>query len=199
MATTVMLLMSVAAWIVVRTNARGRGLLDNMSFWPIVYPSLVLGLAILILYLRVPLPIYGTLLILFVAYVTKYMPYGMRFASTSMYQIHREVEEAAGVAGASWWQGFRRVILPLIAPGFIAGWIYIAMIAVRELGSSVLLYSPGSEVLSIAMFRMYFEGRMNEMAALGVLLILGLTVMAMIAYKIGQRFGVSEQSAAGVK
>jgi iron(III) transport system permease protein len=193
-ASGVMVLMSIAAWVVVRTKVRGRSVLDNLAFMPIAFPSLVLGVAILVVYLRVPLPIYGTLLILLVAYLTKYMPYGMRFASTSMYQVHREMEESAQVCGATWWQGFRRVMLPLIAPGFIAGWLYIAMLSVRELGTSVLIYSPGDEVLAISMFRMYFEGQLNEVSAFGVMLMAGLVVLAVGAQRFSRRFGVREQS-----
>src|SRR5204863_273016 len=83
------------------------------------------------------------------AYLTRYMPYGMRYSSTSMFQIGRELEESAQMSGAGWWQTFRRIILPLLAPGLIAGWIYIVIVSFRELGASVLLYSPGKEVLSI--------------------------------------------------
>ena len=67
------------------------------------------------------LPIYGTLLILLIAYCTKYMPYGMRYATTSMTQISSELEESAQVSGASWWTTFRRVLLPLLSPGIMSG------------------------------------------------------------------------------
>lgn len=194
-ASIVMLVAAIASWIVVRTKTPGRNVLDNLAFLPIVYPGVVLGVALLMVYLRVPLPIYGTLLILLFAYMTKYLPYGMRYASTSMYQIHKEVEEAGQMSGASWWQSFRRIILPLIAPGLIAGWIYIAMISMRELSASILIYSAGTEVLAISMFRLYFEGRTNELAALGILLMIGLMVIATIAYRIGSRFGVREDDA----
>ncbi|MCW2760690.1 MAG: transporter permease [Marmoricola sp.] len=189
-ATAVMFLMAIAAWIVVRTKVRGRGLLDNLSFMPMTFPGLVLGLALLVLYLRVPVPIYGTYLILFIAYFTKYMPYGMRYAATSMYQIHSDLEESAQVAGASWWQSFRRIILPLIMPGLVAGWIYIALVSVRELSTSLLIYTPGKEVLAISMWNLYKDGKMNELAALGVLLIVTLSAFVLIAYSIGSKFGV---------
>jgi iron(III) transport system permease protein len=189
-ATATMFLMAIAAWIVVRTKIPGRGLLDGLSFVPMTFPGLVLGLAILVLYLRVPLPIYGSIAILFIAYVTKYMPYGMRYAATSMYQIHRDLEESALVSGASWWQTFRRIILPLIAPGLLAGWIYIAMVSIRELSSSLLIYPPGRVVLGIAMWDYYKDGRINELAAFGVVMIVGLTAFVAVAHSVGSRFGV---------
>ena len=123
---------------------------------PLVIPGLVLGVAMLDVYLRISwLPVYGTLWILFIAYLTRYLPYGMRFASSSMFQIGRELEESALMSGAGWLQLFRRIVLPLIVPGLVAGWIYIFVVSFRELGSSVLLYSPGREVLSIAIWEQW--------------------------------------------
>ena len=192
-ATVVMLLTAVASWIVVRTRMRGRSLIDNLAFMPLVVPGLVLGVAILSIYLRTPwLPVYGTLWILFIAYLTRYMPYGMRYSSTSMFQIGRELEESAMMSGAGWFQVFRRIVLPLLVPGFVAGWIYIVVVSVRELGSSVLLYSPGREVLSIAIWEMWRNGQFPELCALGVLMVGGLVVLVGIAYRLGAKIGVRE-------
>lgn len=192
-ATAVMLLMAVASWLVVRTKLPGRWLVDNLAFLPIAVPGLVLGVALLTVYLRVSwLPVANTLWILFIAYMTRYMPYGMRYASTSMYQIGRELEESAQMSGAGWLQTFRRILLPLLAPGFVAGWIYIFVVSFRELGSSVLLYSPGREVLSIAIWEQWNDGLLPELSALGVMLIGFLVLLVAIAYKLGARVGVRE-------
>jgi iron(III) transport system permease protein len=191
-ATAVMFLAAVASWVVVRTRLPGRWLIDNLAFMPLTIPGLVLGVGLLIVYLRVPLPIYGTLWILFIAYLTRYMPYGMRYASTSMFQIGRELEESAQMSGAGWWHTFRRIVLPLLAPGLIAGWIYIVIVSFRELGASVLLYSPGKEVLSIVIWEQWRDGLQTQVAALGVMLIGALVVLVAIAYKLGARIGVKE-------
>lgn len=191
-ATTVMIVTAFASWIVVRTRTPGRWLVDNLAFLPLVIPGLVLGVALLFVYLRVGLPIYGTLWILFIAYFTRYMPYGMRYSSTSMYQIGRELEESAQTSGASWFQSFRRVILPLLAPGLIAGWIYIVIVSVRELSSSILLYSPGKEVLSIVIWEQYQNGQFTQLAALGMMMVGALVVLVSIAYKLGARIGIRE-------
>jgi iron(III) transport system permease protein len=192
-ATVVMLITAVASWIVVRTKMRGRTAIDNLAFLPLVIPGLVLGVAILSIYLRAPwLPVYGTLWILFIAYMTRYMPYGMRYSSTSMFQIGRELEESALMSGAGWFQTFRRIVLPLLVPGFVAGWIYIVVVSVRELGSSVLLYSPGREVLSIAIWEMWRNGQFPELCALGILMVGGLVVLVAVAYKLGAKIGVRE-------
>jgi len=191
-ATTVMLLTAVASWLVVRTRVPGRWILDNLAFLPLTIPGLVLGVALLVVYLRIPLPIYGTLWILFIAYLTRYMPYGMRYSSTSMFQIGRELEESAMMSGASWWHTFRRIVVPLLWPGMLAGWIYIVIVSFRELGATVLLYSPGKEVLSIVIWEQWRDGLQSEVAALGVMLIAALVVLVAIAYKLGARIGVRE-------
>jgi iron(III) transport system permease protein len=191
-ATLVMLFMAVAAWLVVRTKLPGRWMVDNLAFLPLVIPGLVMGVALLFVYLRFPIPIYGTIWILLLAYVTRYMPYGMRYSSSSMYQISGELEESAQTSGASWAQSFRRVVLPLLVPGLVAGWIYILTVSVRELSSSILLYSPGNEVLAIRIWEQYQNGQFTELAALGVVMVVTLVLLVALAYKLGAKIGVKE-------
>ena len=191
-ATAVMAFMCVAAWITVRSRIPFRGVLEQLTFVPLVIPGLVLGLSLSFVYLRSPIPIYGTLFILLIAYCTKYMPYGMRYATTSMSQISSELEESALVSGASWFQTFRKVLLPLLSPGILAGWVYILVVSFRELSSSILLYSPGNEVLSILIFEQYENGQFTVLAALGVLMVLTLVVLVAIAYKAGAKVGLRD-------
>ena len=191
-ATLIMLLTSVIAWIVVRTRLPGRWLIDNLASLPLVFPGLVLGLAIMICYLNMPIGIYGTLWIMLIAYVTRFMPYGMRSSATSMLQIHKELEESAAMSGASWSMTFRRIVLPLLKPGLIAGWIYIVIVSVRELSSAILLYSPGSEVVSIVIWERWQNGEYVELSALGVMLIAVLFGFVMLAQFVGKKFGVAE-------
>jgi iron(III) transport system permease protein len=191
-ATLVMAGMAIAAWVVVRSKVPGRQAVDQLSFLPLVIPGLVLGLALSFVYLRSPVPIYGTIFILLIAYVTRYMPYGMRYAVTSMQQISAELEESAQVSGASWWQTFRRVLLPLLARGLMAGWIYILVVSFRELSSSILLYSPGNEVLSILIFEQYENGEFTVLSALGVVMVLTLVVLVTVAYRLGAKIGLRQ-------
>jgi len=192
-ATAIMLLTAVASWVVVRTRLRGRSLIDNLAFVPLIVPGLVLGVALLAVYLRMPsIPIYGSLWILFIAYLTRFMPYGMRYSSTSMFQIGRELEESAAMSGAGWFATFRRIVLPLLVPGFVAGWIYIMIVSVRELGSSVLLYTPGHEVLSIVIWEYWRDGNLPYVGALGILMIGTLVALVAIAYRLGARIGVRD-------
>jgi len=191
-ATLVMILMAIAAWIVVRSGIRGRKILDLLSFAPLVIPGLVLGLSLQFVYLRVPIAIYGTIWILLIAYCTRYLPYGMRYAVTSMQQISSELEESAAVSGATWWQIFRRVLLPLLMPGLLAGWIYIFVVSFRELSSSILLYSSGNEILSILIWEQFENGKFTVLAALGVVMIAVLMVLVSIAYMLGAKVGLQQ-------
>ena len=191
-ATVVMLLTSLIAWITVKTKMPGRGLLDTMTFIPIAMPGIVLGVSLIWVYLTLPIPIYGTIWVLLLAYITKFMPYGIRAASASMIQINKELEEASLTAGGTWFQTFRKVLLPLLMPGFTAGWIYISIIALRELSTSILLYSYNSTVLSIMAFDLWEGGQYTYVCALGVLMVLLLLVMAFTARKLGARVGIAE-------
>jgi len=191
-ATLIMLVTAVIAWIVTRTRLPGRWLIDNLASMPLVFPGLVLGLAIMICYLYLPIGIYGTLWIILIAYVTRFLPYGMRYCSTSMLQIHKELEESAAMSGASWGMTFRRIVLPLLKPGLLAGWIYIVIVSIRELSSSILLYSPGTEVMSIMIWELWQNGQYVELSALGVMLIAALFCFVMLAQFVAKKYGVAE-------
>jgi len=191
-ATSIMLVTSVICWIVVKTKLPGRWLLDNFASLPMVFPGIVLGLTIMILYLTLPVGIYGTIWIMLIAYITRFMPYGLRYNTTSMLQIHKELEESAAMSGASWVTTFWRIILPLLKPGLVAGWIYIVIVSIRELSSSILLYSPGTEVLSVVIWELWENGQYVELSALGVMFIFGLFVLVLAAQWVGRRFGIRE-------
>ena len=191
-ATIVMLVTSVICWIVVKTALPGRWLLDGVASLPIVFPGLVLGLAIMVFYLNVNVGVYGTIWIMLIAYVTRFMPYGLRYTTTSMVQIHKELEESAAMSGASWGITFRRVILPLLKPGLLAGWIYVMIVSIRELSTSILLYSPDTQVMSIVIWELWENGQYVELSALGVLFIIALFVLVLVAQWLGRKYGVKE-------
>jgi iron(III) transport system permease protein len=186
-ATIVVGLTAVIAWVTLRTRVAGRGVLDFLAFIPITIPGIVLGISLIWVYFTIPIRIYGTLWILLVAYVTRYLPYGIRSASASIVQIHRELEEAAAAAGARWWPTFRRVLLPLLRPALVGAWIYVFIISLRELGSSVLLYSSQSVVLAVRIFDLRDSGNYTTIAALSIVMILMLVVLVTILQRVGGR------------
>ena len=177
-ATFVVLLTFVAAWVTQRAALRGGWVLDALAFSPIAIPSVIIGASVLFAYLMLPIPVYNTIWILLIAYVTLYMPYGMRFATSGITQIHKELEEAAAVSGAGVVQMFIRVLLPLLAPIIIAAWLYVFVLAVRELSASVFLVGPGTHVLGTISLTMWEEGgSYGAVCALGVIQITPLIVI----------------------
>jgi iron(III) transport system permease protein len=191
-ATAVMLFMSVVAWLTLKSKIPGRRFLDTLASVPLALPGLVLGVALIFIYLRSPLPIYGTLFILFIAYITRYMPYGMRYASSSLAQISTELEDSARMSGGTWFDTFRRVVIPLMMPGILAGWVYVMIVSIRELSSSILLYSHNTRVLSVSIWELWENGETGVLAALGVVMVGALMVLVAIAYKLGARVGVRD-------
>jgi iron(III) transport system permease protein len=187
-ASAVTIVMTMVAWLVVRGRARGRWIVDALASLPLVIPGLVLGLAILLVYLRVPGPLYGSLWILVVAYFTRFMPYGMRYAAAALHQLSDEVEEAARISGATWGQTLRRIVAPLVAPALLAGWLYVVFLSMRELSASVLLFSPGHEVVTVRMLALYDSGGLTSVAALGILTTALLTALMAVTWRIGGRF-----------
>ena len=177
-ATVVVALTLVMAWMARRSASQFAWLLDALASAPIAIPSVIVGASILFTYLVVPIPVYNTIWILLIAYVTLCLPYGMRFASSGITQIHRELEEVAEVSGARTAQVFLRVLLPLILPFLLAAWIYVFVLSVRELGASVFLVGPGTSVLGTISLTVWEEGgSYGAVAALGVLQILPLLVI----------------------
>ncbi len=189
-ASAAMVLTSLIAWIVYKSRLPGSWMLDFLAFVPITVPGIVLGMALILLYVAFPIPIYGTIWVLMIAYVTKYIPYGMRSASGAILQIHSELEEAAAASGASWWETFKRVTLPLLRPGIVAGWIYIFIVSFREFSTSVLLATGESRVLSILLFTMFEQGQVTVVAAIGILMILTLLTIVAVFYKLSGRVGI---------
>jgi iron(III) transport system permease protein len=186
-ATVVVAVTAVIAWVTVRTRVPGRGLLDFLAFVPITIPGIVLGISLIWVYFTIPIRIYGTLWILLVAYVTRYLPYGIRGTTSALLQIHRELEEAASAAGARWWPTFRHILIPLLRPALVGVWIYVFIISLRELGAGVLLYSSQSVVLAVRIFDLRDSGNYTSIAALSVFLIIVLVALVTVLQRIGGR------------
>ncbi len=192
-ATVVMLLTTFASWLLVRTKLRGRWLLDLLTTLPLLFPGIVMGLAIMRFYLLVPIPIYGTLWILLVAFITRYIPYGIRYTHSGLLQLHRELEEAAYTSGASWSNAMRRITLPLLTPSFLGGWVFVFLLSAKELSMSILLAGPQTPVVSVAIFELWENGQVGELAAFGVIWTVILVSVAITYYLIARRYGIQQQ------
>jgi iron(III) transport system permease protein len=192
-ASVVMLLVAAISYFVNKSRIRGRKFLDFLGFAPIALPSVVLGTAFLWFYLLVPLPVIGSLSIIGLAYLTRYMPYALRFVSTSMVQIHSELEEAAAVAGGTWWKNLYRIYLPLLRPGLMAGWFWVMVHAYRELTIALMLARARNRTAAVIIFDLWSNGSFPQLSAFGVLMFLILIVLVSVGQTVGKRFGVQEQ------
>jgi iron(III) transport system permease protein len=189
-ATIVVLFTFVMAWIAHRAAKQYGWMLDVLTFVPIAIPSIIIGASILFAYLIIPINVYNTIWILLIAYVTMNLPYGMRFTSSGIVQIHKELEEVAQMSGAGLIDIFRRVLLPLLAPVLIAAWLYIFVLAVRELSASIFLSGPGTHVLGTITLTMWEEGgSFGAVCALGVIQIIPLIFIVLAMRWIEKRVG----------
>jgi iron(III) transport system permease protein len=138
---------------------------------PVAFPATVLGVALLWAWVVVPLPICGTILILAVAYITRYVRIGLRTVSGGIIQISEELEDSSKMSGASWLYTFRRIILPLMRPTLAAAWLIMFILFLRELAMSLILAGTGNPVATVVMFDYYQSGELPPMAAASVLMI----------------------------
>jgi iron(III) transport system permease protein len=181
-ATVVTALGLVVSWIIIRTKTPGRVQLEQVSMFPLSVPAMVFALGLLWTYVGIRfLPIYGTIWILLLAYVTHYLPIGIRATNTALRQLQPELEDAARISGASWSQSVRYVTFPLTRPTMIAAWMLLFIMAMQEVSASILLYTSQSVVLSVAVFDLWETGQPNSLAALSVIqLVVTFAVVAVL-------------------
>jgi iron(III) transport system permease protein len=169
-ATCVCALGLAVSWVIVRSRSLVRPWLDQLSMFPLAMPSMVLALGLLWAYVGLKIfPIYGTIWILLIAYVTHYLPFGVRAGSGALRQLHSELEDAARMSGATWSKTLRWIVLPLTRPTLIATWTLLFILAMQEVSSSILLYTSRTTVLAVAVFDLWEAGNVNALAALSVI------------------------------
>ena len=186
-AAVVTLLAIISGWAVIRSGRRIWGFLDVLSFLPIAIPGLVVGLGLIWLYIPIPLPIYGTLWIIWIAYIVKFIPYAARLVYVGFRQLHPELEEAAYVAGATWGRMLRSIAVPLLGPTLAACVLYTTMRAFRELPASLLLVSFGNESYSVVAYQMWSGGEPGKTAAYGMVIIAVMTLIVGLTWRIARR------------
>ncbi|MYZ47600.1 ABC transporter permease [Propylenella binzhouense] len=185
-ASVTMLLCAVISFLSLRTRLPGRRALDYLSMVPMGFPGVVLAFGLLHAWIHPPVVLYGTIWILFAAYMTRYIPIGVRATSATLVQIHPELEESSLSSGANWFQTFKNVTLPLLKPGMLAGWILLFIAFSRELSASILLYSPRLEVLSVAIYDLLLGGEFRALSALAFLQIgMALAMLALAKWVSG--------------
>ncbi|MFQ6134362.1 MAG: ABC transporter permease [Nitrososphaerales archaeon] len=183
-ATIAVLVASIIAYYSLKTRVKRRGVLEGVSMLPISFPGLVLGVGLL--WAFITLPIYGTIWVLIIAFIIKYIPHGVRFVSVPLLQIHRELEDASRISGASILYTLRRIVLALLRPALLGGWVYVAMISFRELGTVVLLVSPQNQVISFTLFNMWYIGYVEKAVAASMVLVAVLWSLVIIGSLISK-------------
>ena len=189
-ATLAVALTFLAAWLTVR-RAPGGWVVERLATIPLVFPGLILGIAVMQLFLHLPIPLYGTLGILIWAFVINYLPYGMRYSAAGMLQIHRELEESAEMCGASPLMRLRRIVAPLLAPALLAGWLFIFLMAARVLSLAILLSGPRSQTMAVTLFDLWTNGQGTELAALGLIWSMLMAMIAAVFYFLARRSAAS--------
>jgi iron(III) transport system permease protein len=176
-ATLTMLLSALVSWFALRSKAGAARWLDVLAFAPLAIPGIVLALAILMMYIRTPL--YGTIWIIVLAHVTTFLAFGTRTMNGALIQIHPELENAAIASGASWSTTLRQVLLPMLWPQFLNGWLWVVAHSIRDLTMPLMLMSTGNLVLSSALWLLWSGGDVTTAAALLMLMVLGLLVLVL--------------------
>jgi iron(III) transport system permease protein len=183
-ATLAAALMGGIAYIAQRRLLTGSRLLGFLATAPIAIPGIVLSIGLFKAYSRPPLLLYGTIWILFVAYLTKYLPIAYTACNAALATVHADLEDAARVLGANRLVAFKDVTVPLFGVGLISAWLLVFLPSLRELSASILLFTSQSRVVSVVIYTLYEEGLWESVSALGILL-LGITL---VLVAIAQRF-----------
>jgi iron(III) transport system permease protein len=159
------LLAFAIGYTVYRSSAPGRRGIDLIATLPVAIPGLVIGVAYLWAWIGLPGGLYGTIWILALAFIARFMPDTMKSLSTSFLQIHRELEEAAWICGKGRIGTIRTIVLPLARPGTIAAMTLLFILAIRELGSSLFLYTSDTMVMAVLLLDYYEGGNTGKTAA----------------------------------
>lgn len=179
----------VLAWIIYRSRMPGRGAMEFLIMVPQAVPRLVFGLGLLWAWINIPIPIYGTLWLLGIAYFTVFMPLGLRTIAGVVMQVDKSLEECARVCGAAWTYQMRTITLPLLRPGLVAAWLLIFIASVRELGVSVFLMGPNSKVVAPAIVNSWLSSSSELSAAMALMQTVMVFIAVAILFRVARRVG----------
>ena len=168
-----MIICLIMAYLLKRTNVKGKGVPDFLITVGSGSPSVVIALALIMTMSgRFGINIYNTMFIMVVAYMIKYMMMGMRTVVSAFSQISPSLEEAAQISGSGWIRRLKDVVFPLIVPSIVAGWFLIFMPCFYELTMSNLLYSNNTKTLGVELFtyQTYHSQQTASALASGILI-----------------------------
>jgi iron(III) transport system permease protein len=185
-ATATTCLAFLAGWASARGRFRGSSLLLDVSFMSLGVPGVIFGLTILLIYLELPIPIYGTMWIIVVATMTRFLAYGVRLMDASVRQLDFSLYEAAQVTGASTVTIQRKVVLPLLLPAALRTWLWVAIRSMAELPIALILSTRDNQTLAVVLFSLWSTGNdFADAAAIAVLMVVVSAVGIFLITRIG--------------
>jgi iron(III) transport system permease protein len=186
--TAITLFGALLAYMIVKTNVRGRLFMDWLSSVPYALPGTVVGVAIILAFIKTP--IFNTIWIIPFAYFIRYLSYGVRTTVGSLLQIDKSLEEASLMCGANWLQTMRNIVIPLIKPGLIASWILVFMPSLSELTVSIIIYPPNHPTIGVATYNLMEEGLYTAAYALSAVVAIVVIFAQLAVNRITGRIGV---------
>lgn len=186
-ATLMIILGFFIAYVIERTGDRGRSLVDILTFIPFAVPATVIGIGLIKVWNR-PLidVVYGSSFIIIFGYVSRFIPFVIRAISANLKQVHKNLEEAAIITDKSWLKRISAILLPLLAPGILAGWTIAFIFCMGELGTTLLVIPPGEATLTIRIYTLMHYGANQLVSALCIILI-GITLSPILIGKLLMR------------
>ncbi|HEV7651517.1 MAG TPA: iron ABC transporter permease [Actinophytocola sp.] len=183
-ATAASVLAALISYVTSRRLVRGHQILPVLTMAPVVLPGLVLAVGLFMTYARPPFVLYGTIWVLFIAFVTKFLPYAYINTSSAISSLDTDLEDAGRIMGATRTRTLARIVFPLMKGGIMSAWILVFMVSLHELSASVLLYTSKSRVLSIVLLDLQSDGRYEDAAVVGILLLAVTLVIVGIGYRV---------------
>jgi len=173
------------SYVIVKVKTKASGILESLSFLSFSFPGIVIGIGFMWFFVRTPL--YATIWALLIGYIATYLPYGIRPMTSAFIQIHSHLEESSTVCGASFLTTIRRIVIPLLIPGIVSGWILMATMFFRELSLSVVLSRPGTETMAVQILKFSNDGLWGRLSALGIIMI-GISVLLVVTANLVGNF-----------
>ncbi len=181
-----MILGLLVAWVLVRTRSKWRTPLDVLAFTPHAMPGIIIALSVLLIYIFLPIPIYGTIWIMVVALATQWLALSSRLMTGGIAQIRADLEEVAATSGAGWTVTIRKIVLPLVLPAFVNGFVLIFLMAIKNLTIPLILATPRSNVLSTTIWQAWENGDTARTAAMGVVMVVITLIIALIYRRVSK-------------
>jgi iron(III) transport system permease protein len=181
-----MTLAAVVSWIVVRSRTILRSILDVLAFIPHSIPALVMGLAVALIYLYVSIPVYGTIWIIVIALLTRYISLATRQMNTGIGAVKRELEEAGHASGGSSLQTFWRILVPLAMPSYVNGFLLVALLSVKNLSIPLILGGDNSSMLATLVWNRWDNGDTAETGALSVIIMVITLILGALSFAAGR-------------